>query len=402
MDERERGVEATTFTTREMLGAPVQELGELQRFGDGVHRVMELAVPQPGELPEEPQVLAAGERRVDPRLLRREPEKRAHPVRVRERVDPTDPHAPAVGAAEAGDDRHERRLARAIRAEEAHDLSRGDVEIDAVERHGRAVGLAQALDVEHGGPVDRGCSSPGGTGSILRYDHVSKIRYRFSESSTDRERSGSATMSAVTIEKLTPERRRQLTRDALVDAAAQVFVSRGFNGASLDEIAETAGFTRGAIYKHFDGKEDLFLAVFDRVNEQTLEAFAEILEPDATTVFFDAPTLAAAWTNLVGQSDLVTLDLEFRLYELRNPSVRERAEAQRRRNREMITQFIEEHAAAAGVTLKIPADKMVSILLATSDGFAHAMHFVPDEADLYEMFLELMIPVLFTQDPKPD
>ena len=209
-------------------------------------------------------------------------------------------------------------------------------------------------------------------------------------------------MSTVAIEKLTSERRRQLTRDALVDAAAQVFVTRGFNGASLDEIAETAGFTRGAIYKHFDGKEDLFLAVFDRVNEQTLQAFAEILEPDAPAVFFDVRTLAAAWTKLVGRSDLITLDLEYRLYELRNPSVRERSAAQRRRNREMITQFIEDHSAAAGVTLKLPAHTVVSILLATSDGFANAALFVPAEADLYEVFLELIMPSLFTAAPNPE
>ena len=65
------------------------------------------------------------------------------------------------------------------------------------------------------------------------------------------------------VEKLTPARRRELTRAALLDAAASVFAQRGFEGASLDEIAEAAGFTRGAIYKNFDGKEDLFFAVFD-------------------------------------------------------------------------------------------------------------------------------------------
>ena len=49
------------------------------------------------------------------------------------------------------------------------------------------------------------------------------------------------------VERWTPERRRELTRTALIEAAAQVFARRGFYGASLDEIAETAGFTRGAI-----------------------------------------------------------------------------------------------------------------------------------------------------------
>src|SRR5436309_8046773 len=78
------------------------------------------------------------------------------------------------------------------------------------------------------------------------------------------------TMVNVPVERWTPERRRELTRTALVDAAAEVFARRGFHDASLDEIAETAGFTRGAIYKNFGIKEELFYAVGERQNELTL------------------------------------------------------------------------------------------------------------------------------------
>ena len=55
-------------------------------------------------------------------------------------------------------------------------------------------------------------------------------------------------------ERWTQERRRQHTRDLLLDAAEEVFAKKGFEGASLEEIADTAGYTRGAIYKHFGGK----------------------------------------------------------------------------------------------------------------------------------------------------
>ncbi|MGH9028978.1 MAG: TetR family transcriptional regulator, partial [Acidimicrobiales bacterium] len=47
----------------------------------------------------------------------------------------------------------------------------------------------------------------------------------------------------MSFEPLTPERRRQQTRDYLLKAAEQVFAERGFNGASLDEVAAVAGFT---------------------------------------------------------------------------------------------------------------------------------------------------------------
>src|SRR3954468_10872184 len=74
-------------------------------------------------------------------------------------------------------------------------------------------------------------------------------------------------------QRLTRERRRELTRTALLDAALQVFARRGFAGASLDEIAETAGFTRGAIYKNFPNKEELLFAVFERGITSELDEF---------------------------------------------------------------------------------------------------------------------------------
>ena len=208
-------------------------------------------------------------------------------------------------------------------------------------------------------------------------------------------------MTAMAIEKLTPERRRQLTRTALIEAARQVFVRRGFSGASLDEIAETAGFTRGAIYKNFADKEELFLAVFDQINERVLNAFAQMLEQGVSAAF-DAHALAKMWAKLIADTDLLTLELEFRLYEIRNPSARERADAQRRKNRELVTRFIEDNTAALGITLKLPADTVAGILLSTSDGFAHASQVDQKEVALYEAFLELIIPAIFTEAPTPD
>ena len=56
----------------------------------------------------------------------------------------------------------------------------------------------------------------------------------------------------------------QQTRNALIDAAEEVFDARGVSGASLQEVAETAGVTRGAVYWHFRDKADLFNAMMDR------------------------------------------------------------------------------------------------------------------------------------------
>ena len=66
----------------------------------------------------------------------------------------------------------------------------------------------------------------------------------------------------------------QATRGHILDAAELVFEEHGVSGATLHDIAQAAGLTRGAIYWHFKGKADLFSAMMDRVRlplEQSLQ-----------------------------------------------------------------------------------------------------------------------------------
>lgn len=58
--------------------------------------------------------------------------------------------------------------------------------------------------------------------------------------------------------------RRVDVRIRLLDAALEVFAERGFEGASMDQVAAAAGFTKGALYSNFDSKEELFLSLMDR------------------------------------------------------------------------------------------------------------------------------------------
>jgi AcrR family transcriptional regulator len=126
------------------------------------------------------------------------------------------------------------------------------------------------------------------------------------------------------IEPLTPERRRQQTRDHLLAAAAQVFAERGFHGASLDEVAAVAGFTKGAVYSNFENKEGLFLALFRANYEREMEALRATL--DASDVppegrLSDFVALMRDQTHLEG-SNFGLLYQEFWLYAARNPTAR--------------------------------------------------------------------------------
>jgi AcrR family transcriptional regulator len=198
-------------------------------------------------------------------------------------------------------------------------------------------------------------------------------------------------LAMMPVEKLTPERRRQQTRDVLIAAATEVFARRGFEGAALEEIAETAGFTRGAIYKNFDDKEDLFFAVTDRLNERVIDAFRTIAPESARAHDWDIARLAELWrTSVDGEFEdlFFAIGKEYELYVLRNPDARPRAVAHRRRQRDLVASFIDEVAEQSGMTLRLPSATLAAIILAAADGLTYTARI--DGEDLFAPFLELL------------
>jgi AcrR family transcriptional regulator len=73
--------------------------------------------------------------------------------------------------------------------------------------------------------------------------------------------------------------RSEATRQALITAGRALFAERGFAGAPTEEILERAGVSRGAMYHHFKGKDELFLAVFEAVE---VDLTARVIERSIT------------------------------------------------------------------------------------------------------------------------
>src|ERR1700674_293360 len=208
------------------------------------------------------------------------------------------------------------------------------------------------------------------------------------------------TRCAVTVEKWPPERRLERTRAALIASARHVFATRGFEGASLDEIADAAGYTRGAIYRHFTDKEDLFFAVSDAVNTEVLDTFGEELDLEAGATLDDDRLAAATWMKaLAGNREIWALNLEFSLYQYRNPAVQERSADQRRQSRSTVTSFMEHYWAEQGITPKVPVETISAILLNASDGLVQAARVDPGTEELFATFLDLFIPAVM-EDPQ--
>lgn len=74
--------------------------------------------------------------------------------------------------------------------------------------------------------------------------------------------------------KRTQAERSEATRDALIEAARALFAERGYAAVGTEEIVRAAGVTRGALYHHFDGKRDLFEAVYERIEVELAQRVA--------------------------------------------------------------------------------------------------------------------------------
>ena len=196
--------------------------------------------------------------------------------------------------------------------------------------------------------------------------------------------------AAVPVQPLTRQRRRELTRTALLDAAAETFSRRGYAAASLDEIAATAGFTRGAITFNFGSKEDLFLAVIERHNEALLAAYAAVLDSPSAT---GSDAIAGVWKRLeAGDTDTMMLVLELRLYALRNPDARDKVAMFEQRMEQAVGRFVAERAAAAGVDLPLPAHELGALLYAATYGLQqHAAICPSNHATMFQDLIDLLM-----------
>jgi AcrR family transcriptional regulator len=190
------------------------------------------------------------------------------------------------------------------------------------------------------------------------------------------------------VEQWTRERRLERTRSLLLDAAEEVFAERGFMAASLDDIARAAGYTKGAIYKHFSTKEELFLAVTDRYWRRYFENFAEIMAASHIGAQ-ELDEIAERWRQLSRSrgAEHAALGHEFTLYLIRNPEAREAVAAKRSQVVAEFERFIVEGMERIGATLTIPASVFAQMLIATTDAVALGSQL--DNVDLFRPALDM-------------
>jgi AcrR family transcriptional regulator len=151
--------------------------------------------------------------------------------------------------------------------------------------------------------------------------------------------------------------RREQTRQELISAAEACFVTRGFHATSVDQVAERAGYTKGAVYSNFAAKEDLFFAVYERRVEHALTEVAPGLRQAG-------PEHAIDWlaTTTIERRDRddgwLAVFFEFWGHVVRHPELRERFAAIHARFLELLAEAVRQLAEDRGLAL--PADVTAS------------------------------------------
>jgi AcrR family transcriptional regulator len=170
--------------------------------------------------------------------------------------------------------------------------------------------------------------------------------------------------------RMTREQSKANTRERLLSAARTVFARRGFHGASVEEIASEAGYSTGALYSNFDGKEDLFLALMDREIEGHAREIAQAVET-RTSVAERAKGGARQWMTMIEREpELLLLFMEFWAYGVRDPQVRPKVAARFAQMREVLTKLIADGVREFELELEMPAEHLAVAIDALADGIA--------------------------------
>ncbi|MGW7007539.1 TetR/AcrR family transcriptional regulator [Streptomyces sp. NPDC054933] len=182
-------------------------------------------------------------------------------------------------------------------------------------------------------------------------------------------------------------RRRAHTRQRLLDAALEVFAERGLGAATVEEVCERAGYTRGAFYSNFRTMEELFSALHQQRSDMFLERALQVLLTDhgacaapggrptrdgvdaAVDLFLSVLPHDRAWW---------LVSMEYHLHAARDPQAARQLAERRRRFREQLAPVLETAVARIGRRLTVGADELIRVLIAVHEGAVAQSSLEPD------------------------
>src|SRR5271166_1852552 len=210
-----------------------------------------------------------------------------------------------------------------------------------------------------------------------------------------------------TRRRLTREESKEVTRVRLIEAAERLFIRKGFDNASVEEISEAAGYSRGAFYSNFDDKEQVFLAVIDRRRPKAIDDMFQHSIDHAERIAAVREWFSNQWRH----KDFIALRMEFSRKATRDRAVRRHVAELRRRELETyagsLNRYLCLQSHCDGATDGVAADRTEVValaLLAVAHGLGNlAIETEPEWENTYTeaaklVFDRVTAPTFLTKD----
>jgi AcrR family transcriptional regulator len=186
------------------------------------------------------------------------------------------------------------------------------------------------------------------------------------------------------------------TRHLLLRSAAQLFARHGFDGVSLDAVAEEAGFSKGAVYWHFSSKQELLASLLELHAEERLDAVRSLLAVPMTLDKRIDQVAAIYFADSEDGESWCLLFVELWIQAMREPSLRPRLAQLYAATRAAVAEMIDQEAERLDASLSAPADEVAASLLAAGDGLLmqHLAGANQSTARAYASMLRALLPAL--------
>jgi AcrR family transcriptional regulator len=156
-------------------------------------------------------------------------------------------------------------------------------------------------------------------------------------------------------------------RSVVLDAARRVFLDRGYGGATVDAIAEEAGFSKGVVYSQFGSKADMFMTLLEqRITERAAQN--ERVVAGKSLAEAGRELLLAANRDAVSEQGWAQLLVEFRAHAARDPALNRRYADAHRRTVAQLAALLARLHDQAGTPSAVPPQSMAEFVLAMGTG----------------------------------
>jgi AcrR family transcriptional regulator len=176
---------------------------------------------------------------------------------------------------------------------------------------------------------------------------------------------------------------RARTRRLLLTSAKDTFAKRGYNAATVDEISESAGFSRGAFYANFADKSEIFLAIAEAQQERNFKELAERIESTADDQILEV--MGEWFTRTLVNGPLRRALGEFKLAAEDQPVLRKRLAALDSADVELAARTLTEYCQRSQVALKVPPETFAGIVTSLIGGYANRLAINPQGTDAQEI-----------------